>query len=161
MNITESTPWIIAASIIPAEQMANIILQQTPANIGQPLIGFSIKEINNICSGEFDLLLKILGKEKQVLTTGTALQLLAWIKKEMDGIKNFYEKINTQTAEEKKISNTLETLDFFAGACVRAVKYFNLKSIAEAENTRLADVMLMDKAAAIDADFQRKLLKTK
>lgn len=149
------TPWAYAQHLLPADTVERLVSEAEPAELPS-IVGFTLNEINELMAGEWGAVCGLLGKSQQTLTTGEAISIAAWLRKELDGIGSYYDAIDSSTPDLKAVSATVEGLPFLAGCAVRAVKYFALPNVAEAQKTRLADIMLMDKAASIEARIEQK-----
>ena len=150
-----TTPWAYAQHLLPADTVERLVSEATPADLPS-IVGFTLNEINELMAGEWGAVCGLLGKSQHALTTGEAMSIAAWLRKELAGIGSYYEAIDSSTPDLKAVAATVDGLPFLAGCAVRAVKYFALPSVEAAQRTRLADIMLMDKAASIEARIEQK-----
>ena len=149
------TPWVYAQHLLPSDTVERLVAEAAPAALPS-IVGFTLNEINELMAGEWGAACRLLGKTQVALTTGEAVSIAAWLREEMDGVGTYYEAIDSTPPDLKAVAATVEGLPFLAGCAVRAVKYFALPSVAAAQETRLADIMLMDKAASVEASIERK-----
>lgn len=153
--ITLSTPWAFARHLLPAATLERLIEDAAPAPLPS-IATYTLNQLASILEGEWAVLAEAMGINEVEITTGQAVAVAKWVKVQMEGVGAYYDNLpNRPTPEEKRAAERAGSLPFLAGCAFRAVKYFALSSVEAAQNTRLADIMLMDKGAAIDAAAER------
>lgn len=118
--------------------------------IARPFLGLTICEASQ-CTTPMQTL-TICGQNALKSSVKVAADHWAWRCEGMETIGAFYREMaeNTDPAT-RNIAETMKGrgLDLWAGLLVRAARYFHLTP-QKAETIRIADVMLMDKAAYLD-----------
>lgn len=118
--------------------------------IARPFLGLSIGDASQ-CTTPMQTL-TICGQNALKSSVKVAADHWAWRCEGMEMLEAFYHEMaeNTDPAT-RNIAERMKGrgLDLWAGMLVRAARYFNVTP-KNAESIRLADVMLMDKAAYLD-----------
>lgn len=134
-------------SLIPDDLLRE---QGNAQAILRPFFGLKISEAAQ-CTTPLSTA-QILGLKWDEATIDEAANSWAWRCKGLDDMAAFYAQMADNIDEDsKRVADRMQgvALDTWSGMVVRACRYFGITP-QMAENTRLADVMLMDKAAYLD-----------
>lgn len=150
MRVFKKTKTKIVLPLLDRERFEKAVEDCESVPLDKPIIEMNLGEFIEALSDEYECRFmcekyawKAFGKTKEFRT-------------QMKKIIGYIEKMTpTPTAEEKKAGVGVDFPSFEERILVDAVRYFHLHSIADAENVKLADLILMMKADFATSQYER------